>query len=204
MGFPQCARIAANGEHRALTGADIAVLCAKLSRGCQLREPARRNDGVADALRTSYIDGFVVSYRGRVVFEWYAHGLTPDTPHLIFSVSKSIAGTMGGILADRGKLDVDAPVTRYIPEMKGSVYGDGCAVRHLLDMSVGIRFDEDYMAREGDVITLPALRRMGAAGRQHSADPSAPYLQTLRPDGTAARPHLPLCVDQHRRARMGL
>jgi len=114
--------------------------------------PRGEKVGFVEALRTSHTDGIVVSYRGQTVFEWYAQGLTPDTPHLIFSVSKSIAGTLGGILVDRGILDPDAQVTRYIPEMEGSAYGSGCTVRHLLDMSVGIRFDEDYMARDGDVV----------------------------------------------------
>ncbi len=114
------------------------------------------------------------------MFEWYAHGLTPDTPHLIFSVSKSVAGTLGGILADRGMLDPDAPVTRYIPEMEGSVYGGACTVRHLLDMSVGIRFDEDYMSRDGDVMNY--RRSTG----WEPPDPTIPptnlrdYLRTLR------------------------
>ncbi|WP_426434760.1 serine hydrolase domain-containing protein [Bradyrhizobium genosp. P] len=139
---------------------------------------------VAEALRTSHTDGIVVSHRGRIVSEWYAHGLTPDTPHLVFSVSKSIAGTLGGILADRGKLDPDAPVVGYIPEMEGSVYGGGCTVRHLLDMSIGIRFDEDYQARDGDVMNY--RRSTG----WEPPDPSVPatnlrdYLRTLRPNGT--------------------
>ncbi|WGR92721.1 beta-lactamase family protein [Bradyrhizobium sp. ISRA435] len=139
--------------------------------------------GVGDALRTSHTDGIVVSHRGRIVFEWYAHGLTPDSQHLIFSVSKSIAGTLGGILVDKGKLDPDAPVISYIPEMEGSVYGGACTVRHLLDMSVGIRFDEDYMARDGDVMNY--RRSTG----WEPPDPSVPptnlrdYLKTLRPNG---------------------
>ena len=41
-----------------------------------------------------------------------------------------MAGTLGGILADHGKLDPDAPVTRYIPEIEGSVYGGGCTSGH--------------------------------------------------------------------------
>ena len=136
-----------------------------------------------EALRMSYTDGIFVMHRGQVVSEWYAHGLTPDTPHLIFSVSKSIAGTLGGVLAECGKLDPDAPITRYIPEMEGSVYGEGCTVRHLLDMSVAIRFDEDYMARDGDVMNY---RR--STGWEPSEPGVAPthlrqYLQTLRPDG---------------------
>ena len=140
--------------------------------------------GISEALRASHTDGIVVSHRGQVAFEWYAHGLTPDAPHLIFSVSKSAAGTLGGILADHGKLDPDAPVTRYIPEMEGSVYGGGCTVRHLLDMSVGIRFDEDYMARDGDVMNY--RRSTG----WEPPDPTVPptnlrdYLRTLRPNGT--------------------
>jgi hypothetical protein len=56
--------------------------------------PRGETIGFSEALRTSHTDGIVVSHRGRIVSEWYAHGLTPDTPHLIFSVSKSIAGTL--------------------------------------------------------------------------------------------------------------
>jgi len=159
---------------------------------------------VAEALRTSHTDGIVVSHHGRIVSEWYASGLTPDTPHLVFSVSKSIAGTLGGILADRGKLDPDAPVVSYIPEMEGSVYGGGCTVRHLLDMSVGIRFDEDYMARDGDVMNYPPLDRMGATGSQRSRNQSARLSQDIAAKRHTARPHLPLRLDQHRRARLGL
>jgi CubicO group peptidase (beta-lactamase class C family) len=139
---------------------------------------------VSEALRESYTDGIVVMHRGQVVSEWYAHGLAPDTPHLIFSVSKSVAGTLGGILADCGRLDPDAPVARYIPEMEGSVYGGGCTVRHLLDMSVGIRFDEDYMARDGDVMNY--RRSTGWEPPEAGVPPThlRQYLQTLRPDGT--------------------
>jgi CubicO group peptidase (beta-lactamase class C family) len=140
---------------------------------------------VADALRSTYVDGFLVLHRGRIVTEWYAHGLTPEAQHVIFSVSKSVAGTVGGILAGQGRLDPDAPVVSYLPELKSSVYGT-CAVRHLLDMSVGIHFEEDYDDGDGDVI-----RYRRAAGWD-LAPPGAPpvhlrdYLGTLRADG---KPH---------------
>lgn len=138
----------------------------------------------ADALRTTHVDGLLVLHRGRIVAEWYANGLTPQSQHLIFSVSKSIAGAIGGILAEQGRLDPDAPVTAYLPELKDSVYGS-CAVRHLLDMSVGVRFEEDYEASEGDVI-----RYRRAAGWD-LPPPGVPeihlrdYLRSLRPDGKA-------------------
>ncbi|HET6620895.1 MAG TPA: serine hydrolase [Dongiaceae bacterium] len=130
-------------------------------------------------------DGFMVLHKGAVAFEWYGNGLTPADPHIVFSVSKSITGILAGILAERGQLDPDAPVIRYIPEAAGSAYGD-CTVRHVLDMTVGIAFVEDYLAATGDFaryraatgwnpVTDPAL-----AGDVHS------FLVTLRRD---ANPH---------------
>jgi CubicO group peptidase (beta-lactamase class C family) len=73
------------------------------------------------------------------------------TPHIIFSISKSICGALGGILVDRRLLDPDDLVTDYIPELASSVYA-ACTVRHLLDMAVGIAFNEDYDDPRGDVM----------------------------------------------------
>src|SRR5690606_34539489 len=41
-------------------------------------------------------------------------------------------------------------VSRYVPEIDGSAYGDA-TVRNLLDMTVSIRFVEDYLDPTGDV-----------------------------------------------------
>ena len=60
---------------------------------------------VGQALRATRTDAFVVLRRGRVAAEWYDNGMDATTPHIVFSVSKSICGTLGGILADRGLLD---------------------------------------------------------------------------------------------------
>ena len=54
-------------------------------------------------------------------------------------MSKSLTALVAGILADRGVLDPDAPVTGYLPEAAGSAYGDA-TVRYVLDMAVSIRF----------------------------------------------------------------
>ena len=126
-------------------------------------------------------DGFVVLHKGRLAFEWYGNGLKPTDPHIVFSVSKSITGILAGILADRGQLDPDAPVTRYIPEAASSVYGD-CTVRHVLDMSVGIAFVENYLDATGDF-----ARYRAATGWNPVADPALAsdlhsFLVTLRRD----------------------
>jgi CubicO group peptidase (beta-lactamase class C family) len=128
-------------------------------------------------------DGFLVLHKGRLAFEWYGNGLTPSDAHIVFSVSKSITGILAGILADRGQLDPDAPVTRYVPEASGSVYGD-CTVRHVLDMTVGISFVENYLDATGDF-----ARYRIATGWNPAADPTLAgdlrsFLLTLRRDDT--------------------
>jgi CubicO group peptidase (beta-lactamase class C family) len=105
---------------------------------------------VSQALPGTDTDAFVVLRRGRIATEYYGAGMSATTPHIVFSVSKSICGTLGGILADRGLLDPDDRVIDYIPELASSVYA-GCTVRHLLDMAVGIAFNEDYEDPKGDV-----------------------------------------------------
>lgn len=137
---------------------------------------------VNQALRATDTDAFVVLRRGRIATEWYGQGMSATTPHIIFSVSKSICGALGGILADRGLFDPDDRVIDYIPELASSVYA-GCSIRHLLDMSVGIAFNEDYEDPQGDV-----MRYRYAAGWDPLPAGAAPidlrsFLGQQKPDG---------------------
>lgn len=100
-------------------------------------------------LANSYTDGLVVLKGREIVCEWYGEGHDPACPHIVFSVSKSIVACLAGILADRGLIDPDALAVRYIPEAKGSAYGD-CTVRHILDMTVDLDFEESYLNPDGD------------------------------------------------------
>ena len=104
---------------------------------------------VGRMIAETFTDGFLVLHRGRIVAERYDNAMTPSSRHIVFSVSKSITATLAGVLVDRGQLDPDAPVTRYIPEVANSAYGDA-TVRHVLDMTVSVNFVEDYLDKTGD------------------------------------------------------
>lgn len=39
-------------------------------------------------------------------------------------MTKSFAGTLAGILIADGKIDPQAPITDYVPELKASAFGD--------------------------------------------------------------------------------
>jgi CubicO group peptidase (beta-lactamase class C family) len=102
------------------------------------------------ALAETWTSGFLVLHDGRVRAESYRQGLTPSRPHLLMSVSKSMVATVAGILAGRGALAPETPVVEVLPELRGTDW-EGAAVRHLLDMRAGTRFDEDYANVDADV-----------------------------------------------------
>lgn len=108
---------------------------------------------VRDHLQALHTNGFLLVHKGKRVYERYFNGMTPETLHLSQSVAKSVIGTVAGILIDRGKLDVDALLTDYVPELEATGYV-GASVRHLLDMRSGIHFNEDYLDPDAHVVLL--------------------------------------------------
>lgn len=102
-------------------------------------------------LASSSTDGIVILHKGAVVFEQYGNGMTVRSPHILMSVSKSMLGLVAGVLAGQGVLDVERPVTDYVPEVAETAYA-GATVRHLLDMRTGVVFDENYLATSGPII----------------------------------------------------
>lgn len=100
-------------------------------------------------LEASQTDALVVIRHGEIIAEWYAPHTDPFRPHLLFSVSKSFAGLLVGILEDEGKLDLDDLIVRYIPDAAGSAYGDA-TVRDLVNMTLSLEFDESYLGQTGD------------------------------------------------------
>ena len=139
---------------------------------------------VADMLERTYADGFLVLHGGRVAAEHYGAGMTPATTHLLQSVSKSIAGTVAGVLAGRGVIHPDAPVTAYIDELAGTSF-EGATVRHVLDMRTGTAYDETYDDPASDVFLTEVL----AGWRPAAGEPAAAHVYEQITQLRNARPH---------------
>ena len=105
---------------------------------------------IDDWAKSTYTDALVVLHKGRVVYERYDNQMKPSSPHLLFSVTKSFTGLLAAQLVHQGKIDPEAPVTQYVPELAGSAWGD-MKVHHVLDMTGGVRFREDYNDPSSDV-----------------------------------------------------
>ena len=120
-------------------------------RRVQIGGPGKTLPSFAEFLDETGTDGVVVVHRGQILFEYYANGMTAETPHILMSVSKSLLGLLAGVVAARGDLAPDRLVTAYVPEVAKTAYR-GATIRQLLDMRAGIAFDEDYLATSGSII----------------------------------------------------
>lgn len=155
--------------------------------------------GSADAPQTwpqmlaaAHTDAVLVLHRGRIVDERYFNGMKADTAHLMFSATKSMVGLMAATLIAEGKLDENARVATLLPELAGSAWADA-TVRQVLDMTDGVRFDENYTDPKSDIFAY--VGAMGWAPQfNNPSNPSGilgmlPTLKTLHdePRGSAFR-----------------
>lgn len=113
-------------------------------------DPGGAPTSLAGFLDATYADGFLVLKDGAVAYERYFNGMGERTLHLSQSVGKSFVGMVAGILAGRGLLEVNAPVTRYLPELEQTGWR-GATLQQVLDMTTGTRFSEEYSNPYSDV-----------------------------------------------------
>jgi CubicO group peptidase (beta-lactamase class C family) len=81
-----------------------------------------------------------------IVHEFYDHGMTEHTRHILMSASKSIVGLIVSILQRDHALDLEVPVADLVPEIANTAYR-GATLRHLLDMRTGVVFGADELRR---------------------------------------------------------
>jgi CubicO group peptidase (beta-lactamase class C family) len=99
---------------------------------------------LVDYLAVNRVAGLLVLKDGRVAFETYQYGNTPQTHWMSMSIAKSITSTLIGAAVQQGKIaGLDDPVTKYVPALLGSAY-EGVSIRDILLMSSGVRWNEAY------------------------------------------------------------
>jgi CubicO group peptidase (beta-lactamase class C family) len=147
-------------------------------------QPIGRTDTMtwAESLLANYTDGIIMLHGGRVVYERYFGVLEAHTPHIAFSVTKSLVATVAATLISEGAIDPRAAVATYVPELKLSGFGDA-TIRQLLDMTTGIKYSEDYVDQASSIWEFSRAgnfrpRPPGYRG----ADSFYEYLQTLEKD----------------------
>lgn len=88
---------------------------------------------------------FVVIHRDSLIHESYWEDFTDESISNSFSMAKSVVSLLVGVAIDQGKLEsVDKPVYFYLPQYRDGL-GEKMTIKHLLNMSSGIDFDEHYI-----------------------------------------------------------
>ncbi|MDU9390686.1 serine hydrolase [Pseudomonas sp. zfem002] len=97
-----------------------------------------RNEQTREGVRT---DALLVIRDGRVLFERYANPTTAETPHLTWSISKSVLATVLGVAYGEGRFKLDDPAAKFYPPMQAHPQ---LRIEDLLHWASGLDWQEDY------------------------------------------------------------
>jgi CubicO group peptidase (beta-lactamase class C family) len=96
------------------------------------------------------IASLLIARHGRLAVEEYFNGWSPEQPHTMQSVTKSVVSLLTGIAASAGRLSVSDPATRFFPGYEPLANADdrksAMTVRDLLTMRTGLDWSEDPYA----------------------------------------------------------
>jgi CubicO group peptidase (beta-lactamase class C family) len=137
------------------------------------------DDGDAGGSVAVFVDGQpVVDVWGGFADPQRTKPWQQDTITSVFSVTKTMTALCALILADRGQLDLDAPVIRYWPEFATAGQGrtngkDQVLVRHLLSHTAGL---PDWTGPIEEIYDWPAATaRLAAEALQWEPGTAAGY-----------------------------
>ncbi|WP_186647186.1 serine hydrolase domain-containing protein [Fluviispira vulneris] len=135
---------------------------------------------IKDMLFNTRTDSFIVVKDGVIVYENYFDGQNDRTRHIIMSVSKSLTGLLVASLIDEGKLNPNAKVSEYIPELKKSGYADA-TVQQILDMLIHMKYSEEYANPNAEINNYGATLGSGEYSPNYKGEKSIRgFLATLQ------------------------
>jgi CubicO group peptidase (beta-lactamase class C family) len=119
--------------------------------------------GLDDYLRHQAVTGFLILKEGRVAYEYYGSGNTDRTLWTSRSVAKSVVSILVGMAIKEGMIgSVADPVTRYLPELRGTAW-EGVTLRDLLQHTSGVAWNEQYADPKSDFAQLTRCEAGGEA-----------------------------------------
>lgn len=120
-------------------------------------------------LAESGTTGLLVIKDGVIRSEDYFLGNSEDQQHISWSMGKSFVSGLFGIAIEEGFIQsIEQQVTDYVPELKGTGY-DGVRIKDVLQMSSGVKFNEDYGDFNSDINRFSRAVALGTSLDDFSA-----------------------------------
>ena len=116
-------------------------------------EHGGRTSGIDDYLARNPATGLLIARDGVILVERYQYARHDRHRLAGFSMTKTVTAMLVGIAIAEGRIrSVDDPAAAYVAGLEGTEYGR-TPLRHLLQMSSGVRFSETY-AGSDDIARL--------------------------------------------------
>ena len=134
-----------------------------------------------DYLARNPATGLLVARGDTILVERYQYARHDRHRFTSWSMAKTVTAMLVGMAIAEGRIrSVDDPAAVYVPALADTEYGR-TSLRHLLQMSSGVRFVEEYSGRD-DVSRLAAdtFRQVGSGG----VDAVTPFNVRAAPSGT--------------------
>ncbi len=131
------------------------------------------------------LDGVIVLKGGNIVFEAYPN-MASWQRHFAWSVTKVFTSTAVAVLAQQGKVDMQAGVGKYVPELKNTVW-EKIAVQDVANMASGIdcRDSDGYQTNTTCIYTMEeSLGVTAPTGRNLDFITVLQNMKTLREPNT--------------------
>jgi CubicO group peptidase (beta-lactamase class C family) len=117
-----------------------------------------------DYLARNPATGFLIARGSTILVERYQYGRRDTDRFTSQSMAKTITSMLFGIAMADGKIrSLDDHAADYVPDMKGSAYGE-TTLRSLLTMSSGVAYTENYEGPDDASRFGRALQRPGSPG----------------------------------------
>jgi len=107
---------------------------------------------IAEWIDRTDTTGLIVIKDDAIAFEYYYRGNDKSSKTISMSMAKSVVSFLMGVaMADDKISSLNDPVDQYAPALKGSGY-EGVSLKNVLNMSSGVRFNEDYGDLKSDLV----------------------------------------------------
>lgn len=109
--------------------------------------------------------GLLIAQGDTILVERYQYGRTEAHRFLSFSMAKTVTAMLIGIAVAEGKIrSIEDPAEAYVPGLAGTEYGR-TPLRHLLTMSSGVQFREEYDGADDSAkLSAATIMRYGPGG----------------------------------------
>ena len=121
-----------------------------------------KTTAVDEFLKRRATTALLVLKNDQITFEQYYLGTTATDKRISWSMAKSFVSVLFGMQVDAGKIDIEKTVSFYLPQMKGSGY-EKVKVKHVLQMSSGVKWDENYQDFNSDINKMGRLLALGGS-----------------------------------------